>query len=282
MFGYVRFSKGELKIKEYESYRAVYCSLCKKLGKDYGILSRFTLSYDFTFLSLLNLAMQDECPCFKSGRCTFNPLKKCNYCKNTDGLDMPAAAATVMFYYKLSDNAVDNKGLKKFGAKLLMLLFKRAHKKAALKYPQIEETVSLYIENQQKLESENENSLDKAADPTAIALSEILMLCSTDKTQKRVLERLGYCIGRFIYLLDAAADFTRDKQKNNYNVLTFDCKDEKEVENRVTPQLYNCINEAKAAFELLDLKRYKTILANVIYMGLEETFKKEIKNEQSV
>ena len=55
MFGYVKACTPELKIKEFETYKAVYCSLCKKLGKSYGILSRFTLSYDFTFLAILNM-----------------------------------------------------------------------------------------------------------------------------------------------------------------------------------------------------------------------------------
>ena len=53
MFGYIIAEKSELRIKEYDMYKAVYCSLCKTLGKKYGVISRFTLSYDFTFLGLL-------------------------------------------------------------------------------------------------------------------------------------------------------------------------------------------------------------------------------------
>ena len=82
MFGYIRISKPELKVKEYEMYKAVYCSLCKYLGKEYGILSRLTLSYDFTFLALLNMSLKDGCENFHKGRCAFNPIKKCNYCEN--------------------------------------------------------------------------------------------------------------------------------------------------------------------------------------------------------
>lgn len=77
MFGYVRACKPELKIKEYETYKAVYCSLCRLMGREYGLWSRFTLSYDFTFLALLNMAMTDGCDPVERGRCFFNPLKKC-------------------------------------------------------------------------------------------------------------------------------------------------------------------------------------------------------------
>ena len=107
MFGYVRVSKGELKVKEYEMYKAVYCSLCRELGKSYGVLSRFTLSYDFTFLALLSMSLQDECVKAKKGRCAFNPLKRCNYCTNTNVFEMPSAAAMIMLYYKLKDNIND-------------------------------------------------------------------------------------------------------------------------------------------------------------------------------
>ena len=67
MFGYVTVYKPELKVKEYEAYKGVYCTLCKRLGKDYGFLSRLTLSYDFTFLA--------HCMLFAS---SCNSNNKCN------------------------------------------------------------------------------------------------------------------------------------------------------------------------------------------------------------
>lgn len=280
MFGYIRAEKPELKVKEFEMYKAVYCSLCRTLGKYYGILSRFTLSYDFTFLALLNMSLKDGCDCIERKRCAFNPLKKCNYCKSDEHLKMPSAAAMIMLYYKIKDNIADEKGFKKLGYSIMLPIFSGAHKKAAKLYPYIEDAVALYIKEQNQLESENCDSLDKVCDPTAKVLSKILMLCSEDDIEKRVLERLGYCLGRYIYLLDAACDLQDDVKKNRYNVLKFGVADN--IEERVTPQLYFCVNEAAKAFELLNIKKYKTILGNIIYLGLEETFKKELENERSV
>ncbi len=280
MFGYVRACKPEMKVKELETYKAVYCSLCKKLGRSYGILSRFTLSYDFTFLALLNMSLQDGCDGFERKRCAFNPLKKCNYCKNLDAIDMPAAAAMIMLYYKILDNISDEHGFKKFKYWCIKPLFSRAHKKAAKKYPQIEDAVSEYIAAQSSLEKAGCTSIDEAADPTAKVMEKILVLCSSDEMQKRVLQRMGYCLGRYIYLLDAAIDLPEDIKKGGYNVLKN--VDEKEIKDRIKRQLYFCTNEAARAFELLDIKKYKTILGNIIYLGLEETFLKELDNERSV
>ena len=278
MFGYVRIAKAELKIKEYETYKAIYCSLCRALGRHYGLLSRLTLSYDFTFLSLLYMSLKDGCDGFERKRCAFNPLKKCNYCKNTSDLKMPSAAAMIMLYYKLKDNIADENFVKKIGYYTILPFFSSAHKKAAKEFPAIEKTVAEYITEQTKLENENCLELDRIAHPTAKALSQILMLCSEDDSQKRVLERLGYCIGRYIYILDAACDLEADIKSGSYNVLKSELSGDinEFVKKRVIPSLYFCANEAGKAFELLDIKKYKTILGNIIYLGLEETFKKEL------
>lgn len=278
MFGYIRADKPEMKVKEFEMYKAVYCSLCKELGKSYGFLSRLTLSYDFTFLALLNMSLKDGCNTIERKRCAFNPLKKCNYCKETDDLKMPSAAAMIMLYYKIKDNIADEKGIKKLGYYCLLPIFGGAYKKAKKNNPLLEDIVSEYINSQTKLEKENCNQLDKVADPTAKALSKIFMLCSDDETEKRILERLGYCLGRYIYLLDAACDLEKDIKTNSYNVLKFELLEDKQkyINERVVPQLYFCVNEAGKAFELLEFKKYKHILGNIIYLGLEQTFKKEL------
>lgn len=285
MFGYIKVKKEELKIKDFEVYKAVYCSLCKKLGKSYGILSRLTLSYDFAFLSLLNISLKSGCVSFERKSCAFNPLKKCNYCKSSDELDMPSAAAMIMLYYKILDNIKDEKGLKKLGFLLLKPIFSGAHKKAAKKYPFIEETVAEYIEGQSLAESDDNCTLDSVCDPTAKALSKLLPLCSDNHSQKRVLERLGYCLGRYIYLMDAGCDIEKDIKSGSFNVLKKYVKEgniKKDTVLKTEPQIYFCINEAAKAFELLEIKKFKPILGNIIYLGLEDVYLKELKNEKSL
>ena len=273
MFGYIRAEKEELKMREYEIYRGVYCSLCKRLGKSYGFLSRMTLSYDFTFLALLDISLKQGCTAFVPGRCAFNPAKRCNYLKDGGELDFSAATAMIMLYYKIADDIKDENGFKKFSAMLIKPLFSRAHKKAAAAFPQIEKYVSDYMESQNKLEMENTKSVDMAAEPTAKVMANILMFLSEDEAQKRALSRLGYCLGRYIYLLDAACDLKDDIKSGSYNVLRNIKGDIKEY---ISSQLYISINEAAKAFELVSIKKHKPILGNIIYLGLEQTFKKEL------
>ena len=89
---------------------------------------------------------------------------------------------------------------------------------------------------------------------------------------------MGYCLGRYIYILDAACDLSEDIKSGSYNCLKRSSEGDptEYAKKRAVPQLYFCANEAGKAFELLDIKKYRTILGNIIYLGLEETFKKEL------
>ncbi len=277
MFGYIRVSKPEMRIKEYEMYKAIYCSLCKELGKGYGPLSRLTLSYDFAFLAILNMSLTEEKCSVCRRLCTSNPFKKCNFISDRAPIKMPSAAAMIMLYYKLLDNIEDERGIKRLGYKLTKGIFSSAHKKAARDYPQIEEIFSVYIGEQKRLEAENCCSIDAAAEPTAKALSLVFEECSADGMQKRVLSRLGYCIGRYIYILDAAVDLPEDIKKGSYNPLRDTEGSEDYIKSVIVPSLYITVSEAAKALELLDIKKFKNIIDNIVYLGLEDTIYQELK-----
>ncbi len=279
MLGYIKAYKPELRIKEWEVYKAVYCSLCKQMGKRYGFLTRFTLSYDFTFLSLLNMALAENTCSLKKGRCVCNPLKKCTYCKGSDGeLSFPAAASVIMVYYNIRDNVDDERGVRRLFYRFLSLLFKRSHKNAAADFPEVEKIVKAYVERQAELEKTGKGDMDAAAAPTSEALSRLFPLCSQNANDKRALERLGYCLGRFIYLADALSDMAEDKKKNRYNPLLCYVDGVERAERNV----YMCIHEAINAFELINIRQFKNILGNIIYMGLEDTYKRSLNDERPV
>ena len=77
MLGYVKANKGEMKVAEYEIYKGIYCSLCKALGKYYGIFGKMLLSYDYAFAAVIKLACAPGSCTFTRKGCPFNPLHKC-------------------------------------------------------------------------------------------------------------------------------------------------------------------------------------------------------------
>ena len=126
MFGYLRVQKSELLVREYEAYKAVYCGLCKQLGKDYSFLTRMALSYDCTFYAMLLMSLERSCKGFDKGRCKFNPLKKCQYAYCGDESYSKASALTVISaYYKLKDDLTDSGFFKRIAVRLIKPFFGR-------------------------------------------------------------------------------------------------------------------------------------------------------------
>ena len=76
MFGYLIVNKPEMKIKDYERYRAYYCGLCRRLYKHYGKKGQLTLSFDMTFLTILLNGLYE--PKLHSGKhfCGLHPAKR--------------------------------------------------------------------------------------------------------------------------------------------------------------------------------------------------------------
>lgn len=277
MFGYIRACKPEMRIKEFELYKAVYCSLCKEMGKTYGIFSRFTLSYDFTFYALLSMSLKSNCCGIERKTCTCNPLKKCSYLDDLSEMKMPAAASMILCYFKLIDNINDEKGFKKIGYMLIKPFISSAYKKASKLYPELDVIAKDYINSQNQIEKENCDNIDMAAEPTAKCLAEMFKLLSDDETAERCLDRVGYSVGRYIYILDAAVDLEEDIKLERYNPLKKMFKNDEYSKDFISGQLNICISEAAKAYELLDIKKFKNILDNLIYLGLQDTFKKELK-----
>ena len=151
MFGYVKAYKPELKVRDYEQYKAVYCSLCKTLGREYGLFARLTLSYDFTFAALLRLAerrMDGE-----SSYELVHPFAKCNACSGGESdFSFTAAAAVIMMFYKLRDNLRDSGFWKRLVSRLLYPFAAHAHNKAKKHFPLVEEIVARMMEEQAALE----------------------------------------------------------------------------------------------------------------------------------
>lgn len=129
MTGYIKAFKPELKIKDYELYRGVYCSECRVLGRLYTPIARMLLNYDFTFLSIVRLALQEQCGKFEKGRCCVNPAKKCLKCTDDAELERSADVVIIVSYYKLLDDIADGGFFKRLACRLIKPALSLMHKK---------------------------------------------------------------------------------------------------------------------------------------------------------
>ncbi len=279
MFGYIKPYRPELKIREAEEYRAVYCGLCRELGKSYGIFARMTLSYDFAFMAMLMMSLdKDICPSFENCRCMAHPFKKQCRCIENRAISFAAKAAMVLTYYKIKDDIADKGFLKKIGA-LLILPFAAAARKKAIasgkEAEKIDKAAAEMIKEQNLLEDEKCSVPDKAAEPTAKFLEELISICA-DEDNERILRRFGYLLGRYIYLCDALDDIGDDRAKGNYNPFVFA---EKDAEKEAKSALFVTTAELSDDIELLELDRYKEIVENIVCLGLKSEVERIISKK---
>ena len=287
MFGYVRLFKPSITMGEYEQYKGIYCTLCKRLGKRYGVLSRFTLSYDMTFLALLQMALAEECGEFCPSRCSFNPTKRCLKAQNTAAIDRAADIGTILTYYKLKDTLADEGIGKKIAAWCALPFAAAARKKAKKRAPTIDAAVAAMMTAQAAVETANDGSIDRAAEPFALLLQTLAADTAADDSQKRVLERFGYCLGRWVYLMDAVDDLAKDLEKGRYNpyigarqLKKGDTDGVKEARAYALYTLNACLAECKAAYDLLDIRRFDGILRNILEEGMAHAEQRVIAGEE--
>ncbi|MBQ9859624.1 MAG: hypothetical protein IJO76_02980 [Clostridia bacterium] len=289
MFGYVRLHKPTITMGEYEQYRGIYCTLCKQMGKRYGLLSRFTLSYDMTFLALLGMALAADDPAFCGGRCSFNPTKKCLRAGNTACIDAAADIGMLLAYYKLRDTLADEGFFKKLGALCALPFAAAARKKAMKRRPATDRLVAEMMTRQAALEAENCPSVDRAAEPFALLLQALATDLSADEKQRTVLARFGYCLGRWVYLIDGVDDLPDDLPKGRYNPyiaarsLPADADEGtiKEVQTYAVQSLNACLAECIAAYNLLDVRRFDGILRNILEQGMPAAQRRVIAKEET-
>ncbi len=275
MFGYVRVTGSELKVKEHEFYRGTYCGLCRSMGKCTGQCSRMTLSYDFAFLALIRIALQNDTFSFGQKRCIAHPLRKRNYMKQNPSLVFCSGAAALLNYHKIMDDLTDEKGIKKLRA-LLLRPFMSSARRRALK-------AGLGVLDQKIADgllrlSEAERSAVSSVDIPARAFGDILgeiISFELEGAEKRVAFALGSAVGKWIYIADALDDWSEDLEKKRYNPFLrlygnrFPSPDELDG---IQIALKNELYEAEAAIDLIDFESIdiKNIVLNILYLGMPD------------
>lgn len=270
LFGYVRPLEGQQRVCELEAYKAVYCGLCRQLGQSFGLPARFTLSYDASFLALLGLALAEEKPAIAPGRCPFNPLGKRPVCREAPALAFAADVAVLLLYWKLRDNLTDEGPGRRLLARSGLLLWDGAYRRAAARCPEPDEAFRQMTMEQRELEARSCQNPDEAAQPTAQALSAVLSALSDDEGQRRVLSRLGYLLGRFVYLADALDDLSADQKKGRYNpfLQAGGPSHLGELQQQCRGSLYLTIGEVERTWQLLRVRHFAPILENILTLGL--------------
>ncbi len=271
MFGYVVVNKPELKIREYYEYRAYYCGLCKALQEKSGARGQFSLTYDMTFLALMLSALYEPEESEASCRCIAHPLEK-QRVKCNEMIGYVADMNLLLTWYKCKDDVQDEK---KYGRALYGKSIEKKVKDIGSRYPGKEQAVRENLDKLAALEREESNDIDALSGCFGHLLAEIFAV-RQDEWEKS-LRKIGFFMGRYIYIMDAYDDMEKDKKKGSFNPFL---KKEKDAgfDEWVKQLLQMSAAEFAGEFEKLPILENVEILRNIIYSGVwtkyEETREK--------
>ncbi len=261
MFGYIAINKAEMKFKDFDIYHAYYCGLCKALKEEYGKAGQLTLSYDMTFLIILLSGLYEPKSENMRINCIAHPFQK-HAARINSFTSYAADMNLILSYYKCIDDWKDERKKKAYiNARLLR------HKLGTIKnrYPEKTALIANRLHQLSALEKQNELDLDKMAGLFGKIMAEIFAYKQDE--WENSLRKLGFFLGKFIYLMDAFEDIDDDLANGCYNPLIEVC--ERADFNDYCKQILTMmIAECSREFENLPILTHAEILRNILYSGV--------------
>lgn len=262
MFGYIAINKAEMKFKDYDMYHSYYCGLCKCLKERYGIRGQATLSFDMTFLIVLLTGLYEPKEKKETVNCIVHPLGKHTARTNTF-TEYAAKVNLILSYYKCKDDWEDERRRKGYiAARLLGPEVKKIYQQ----YPSKVSAVSFNLKRLSAYEKKNEQNFDLMAGLFGNIMAE-LFACRKDEWEAS-LRKIGFFLGKFIYLMDAYEDVEKDIQSHSYNPFKEAFQKDSDFSDNCRKLLTLMMAECSREFEKLPILLHTDILRNILYSGV--------------
>lgn len=294
MFGYVRPRVPELKVAEYEKYRAAYCGLCRSIGRVTGQLSRLTLSYDIVFLAAVRMVVEEITPEFEPMRCPAHPASRRLVMRDNPALSYAAEVSALLAAEKNRDDTEDERGadkVKSLAVKPLLSGFsRRAEKKLSAggrSGEECREKIRELLGGLSRLEGNGCTSANETCSAFGEVLGYVFSL-GLEGEKKDLARRIGCHTGRFIYICDAADDMVEDIKKHRYNPLALGWGEYALADGKMSPMVKEAVMtsapielEALAdEVERLDGTHIMTpIIKNTVYLGMPASIERALSGE---
>ena len=260
MFGYVTANRQELNEQQKTRYQAAYCGVCRRIREQSGNGSRLGLRYDMAFLSLLLSSLYEPEETGGERACVMHPIQKRPWIDNPYvrySADMNVALA----YYNCLDDWQDDK---KQTARWMAQALESRLPAIEGRWPRQCAAIRECLEKLAALEKDGCANPDQPAGVFGELMGELLVY--EEDLWAPTLRQLGQALGRFIYLMDAALDYDKDKRKGKYNPYLAMGTGKNMA--RWEEYLVLTMGRATAWYEKLPLVQDKPLLDNILYSGV--------------
>ena len=277
MFGYVKALTPELRVKEFELYKSVYCGLCHHIKKRSSLMT-FSLSYDFVLPALFSLAFTDIGDIsFKKKRCLVHPFRKRKVIDGGENMQAVADAAILLVYYKLLDDKTDKdeRFFKRLSSSSALPFAARARKKVLKAgYTPIDDIIKEKIASLSLCEKENCASVYDGATIFGELLAEVFSASVKRDYDRRCMYEIGFRVGRWIYIADALDDIQKDIKNQSYNpfIASGDDTSSDSFKENIEMALRLELSESEKALDLLEISDpgIFNLIQNILYIGMPD------------
>ena len=266
MFGYIAINKAEMKFKDYDMYQSYYCGLCKRLKECFGRRGQMTLSYDMTFLIVLLTGLYEPETDINTVNCIAHPFEK-HTARTNKYSDYAASMNLILTYYKCKDDWCDERKKKSFA---VMKALESKMKEINEQYPEKIACTSSNLQKLSILETENEQNIDLMAGIFGDIMAE-LFAYRHDEWESS-LRKIGFFLGKFVYLMDAYEDVEKDIKNGNYNPFKKFFIEDKNFAENIRALLTLMMAECSREFEKLPILTHTDILRNILYSGVWQKY----------
>lgn len=263
MFGYIIVNKGEMKFREFDIYQSFYCGICRDLKRKYGVCGQIAISYDMTFLAILLTGLYDDDTQTRRGscKCVAHPFES-HETRNNVFTEYAADMNMIFAYYKCRDDWEDERKVWKL---LYGKLLEGKTEKLKRVYTEKVRKLDLLMRDFSDAEKSGKADIDMLGGLFGKVMAEMVAVREDEWAES--LRRLGFFLGKFIYLCDAYEDIEHDIKKGTPNPLKqkYGSIDfEEECRTILMMMMSECCKE----FERLPILENVEILRNILYSGV--------------
>ena len=260
----------ELSIRDYNTYLWYLRGVRRQLYVTYGLYSCFGLRYNGVLFALLADSLAGRPATCKRMRVPGSLLWRQMMCQ-TQGIRLAAQVEVLLSWHRLQDAQWDDLPADLKLRRLTdRLLLRGAYHKAAAENPALERIFAQERDQANVQMTLNAKNYLLAAEPKGNLYGALYSLLATDDpNQRKSMHYIGSCIGRAAYLLDKAESFAQDKARGRYNVfLVNGITDRKAARENARRQALAAANDLVRAYGMMDVKLYRSLLDNIMLLGL--------------
>ncbi|MDY2960117.1 MAG: DUF5685 family protein [Hornefia sp.] len=280
MIGYIEPEKRELKFREYDVYNGYYCGLCKEVGETYGQVCRMWLSDDMAFLAMFLGALTDAEDKIKYEHCILHPMKKKPVEVEAQSVKYASDMMMILRGEKFIDDLRDGDKSKWIG-KLTGIA--RKYEKAANLHPAEAKGINDALQTLYGYEVPGKSNVRYMAEAFGKMMEIVFTGYPIAKEQELSIGSFADNLGKWLYMIDVFDDFEDDKKEKRFNpICDLGITDRNRAKDLAEPALYFYLGEILKAYELIEFKKNKDIIDNVVYLGLRRKTEEVLKGKENV